>query len=131
VLLKWEPDVNLWATCEQTDWVYSQSDGEFQVIVDEEWGSAAPCQPGYYGTYGVGFQWSYDTSQTGSWHGGSLWSGYHWLPDTGVAAAPPARPPAPGDRVAVTGADGTLLRDGAGRMVTRPLAAPPPPAKAR
>lgn len=70
-LYKWTG--SSWALCRYTNWYYNSTDTS-QFILYAYYGSSPPCGNGYYATYGGNFEYN------GGWHGGWLWSGYHYLP---------------------------------------------------
>lgn len=69
-LYKWNGSA--WALCQQTPWNYNTSQTH-QWYVWTRYGSP-PCGNGYYGTSALSYVWN------NQWFGGSVWSGYHYLP---------------------------------------------------
>jgi hypothetical protein len=67
-----------WAVCHGTDWKYGATSTDqlgpraLEVVL----GGPAACGPGYYGT----LAYSYVMDNYGTWRGGSVWSGYEWVP---------------------------------------------------
>ena len=51
---------------------FNSPTGPTQIL---DYGGAAACGAGYYGTYGYSYVW--DGS---AWRGGSVWSGYEYVP---------------------------------------------------
>jgi hypothetical protein len=70
-LYKWTG--SQWAVCGGTPWYYNATSANKLTIASND-GSSPLCGPGYYGTLSHGFVWNK------AWHGGSLWSDYHYLP---------------------------------------------------
>ena len=62
-----------WYLCKDAGWTYSQDSTGKVVQAAREY---LPCGRGYYGTRA----WSY-IKDNGTWNGGSIWSGHHYLPD--------------------------------------------------
>jgi hypothetical protein len=63
-----------WVVCEDSDWSYNPTTSDHWGIA-KDYGSSPPCGNGYYGTSGAAYIYWND-----AWHGGWIWSGYHWLP---------------------------------------------------
>jgi hypothetical protein len=64
---------NGWYECMRSD--FATRSNAYHSYRD--WNYNLPCGPGYYGTY------TYGVAQEvtgGSWYGGWVWSGYHYLP---------------------------------------------------
>ena len=61
-----------WHKCRDTDWTYNV--GSQWKMEDGNDYSSPRCGSGWYGT------WTGAYVNNGGWHGGSVWSGYHWLP---------------------------------------------------
>jgi len=70
-LYKWTG--SQWAVCVGIPWHYNSTPAK-KLTAFYNYGSSPLCGPGYYGTLSHGFVWNE------GWHGGSLWSGYHYLP---------------------------------------------------
>jgi hypothetical protein len=70
-LYKWTG--SQWAVCAGTSWFYNSTSAK-KLAGFYNYGSSPWCGAGYYGTLSYGFVWN------GAWHGGPLWSGYHYLP---------------------------------------------------
>lgn len=70
-LYKWTGSA--WGVCASTSYKYN-STTTYKLVQAVYWGSSPRCGNGYYGTSGG--SWHYN----GAWYGGSVWSGYHWLP---------------------------------------------------
>lgn len=62
-----------WAVCAYYDWQYN-STTTHRMVLDYDFGSSPWCGSGYYGTSAGSSHYN------GGWHGGYIWSGYHWLP---------------------------------------------------
>ncbi|MGI5485045.1 hypothetical protein [Streptomyces lavendofoliae] len=75
-LWKWLPAQNRWSKCYQTGWFYNtKTKQQISLQVTYKGGvKGGKCGPGYYGTVAYGHQ------NNGGWHGGAIWSGYHYLP---------------------------------------------------
>lgn len=68
---KWSGDG--WYMCKNLDYTYSV-DNRAKVIQSAR--EYLPCGQGYYGTYTTSY-----AKDNNTWYGGSVWSGYHYLPD--------------------------------------------------
>lgn len=114
-----------WLLCKRSAWAYNQRTAR-DVRISWNFGAVPPCGGnGYFGTIGDSL-----VLDDGAWHGGQLWSGYHFIPPQSPAVAETVPPPpwvrADGTvdesrlpaRIGVAGADGEPLQDGAGRYVT-------------
>lgn len=69
----WKWNGSQWTVCAGSNYVYNTSVASKWVIY-YDFGSAAYCGPGTYGTYGYTFHYN------GAWYGGGIWSGNHNLP---------------------------------------------------
>lgn len=63
-----------WAVCTSMADYYYNPTKTWITTLDWNNGTQPPCGNGYYGTMGDHYVLNED------WKGGSLWSGYHWLP---------------------------------------------------
>lgn len=70
-LLKWNG--SSWAVCAGIGWYYNSVVAK-KLTASYNYGTRPWCGSGYYGTMSDGYVYN------GAWHGGSLWSGYHYLP---------------------------------------------------
>ncbi|MBI4310174.1 MAG: hypothetical protein HY681_00205 [Chloroflexi bacterium] len=62
-----------WAVCSYTDWMYNPT-SMWAMTYYYDFGASPECGATDYATNGEGYE--YD----GGWHGGSVWSGSHYLP---------------------------------------------------
>lgn len=68
----WKWTGSTWALCAQSNYVYNSTVTSKLVVY---WSyNSTPCGAGYYGNQGT--SWHYN----GAWYGGTVWSGYHYLP---------------------------------------------------
>jgi hypothetical protein len=72
-LYKWIPASQQWAVCRYTRWGYN-SKSAHGLVSTWNFGSRPPCGSGYYGVVTSGWE------KNGEWHGGTIWSGHHYLP---------------------------------------------------
>ncbi|MEU9448012.1 hypothetical protein [Streptomyces sp. NPDC048277] len=86
VVYKWNGSA--WAVCRSSDWKYGptgRTGGQFPGPYGPEqvfnWGGAAACGPGYYGTRASAWVW--DGSR---WRGGGVWSGYEYVSSAGLSS---------------------------------------------
>jgi hypothetical protein len=72
-----------WFVCRSTDWEFGATGilrsgdivTDFGPSVVFDYGGASACGPGYYGTLAHAYVWD-----GAAWRGGSVWSGYEYVP---------------------------------------------------
>lgn len=73
---KWDSSAGHWKVCRTADWYYSKAQtGQYSIYTD--FGVSPPCGHGYYGSTAYSY-----VKDNNTWYGGSIWSGYHSLPDS-------------------------------------------------
>lgn len=70
----WKWNGSEWVVCRDTNFTYNTST-TWTMRRTQDHGTTPPCGTGYYGTQGYGY-----ASHAGTWYGGGIWSGSHWLP---------------------------------------------------
>ncbi|MBK3571609.1 hypothetical protein [Streptomyces sp. MBT62] len=75
-LYKWNSVKKKWTHCYSSPW-YSNTRNKHKIdlrVTYKGHGNGPGCGKGYYGTVAEGYVYN------GGWHGGAIWSGYHYLP---------------------------------------------------
>lgn len=73
-LYKWNASQSQWQICRDSGGYAYNPESAHSIYIYNYFGGYPPCGSGYYGTIAYSFEYN------GDWHGGPMWSGFHWLP---------------------------------------------------